>query len=88
MKTKKIKFTPKNLIKNIKKLGAWSVYGLASEALQYYFPDEYDEHDFCESKREVELLESLGCNYWQDVVIKYQKEIGYKSFCDGYVNEY
>ena len=36
-------FTPENLLENLHKLGPWSAYGLASVALQHYFPDEYDE---------------------------------------------
>lgn len=73
-----LQITPENLIENIEKIGAWSIYGLATEALQYYFPREYDENDCCDTQREVQLLQELGFNCWQDVVIKYQKEVGYK----------
>ena len=80
MKTNdKFKFTPKNLIKNLDKLGAWSSYGLASSALQHYFPKEYSEDKYTSTQREVKLLEKLGCNYWQDVIIKYHTEVGYKA---------
>lgn len=84
-------FTPKNLIKNLNKLGAWSAYGLASIALEYYFPKEYNKKVIPSVQREVKLLESLGCNYWSDVIIKYQKEIGYKAnelSNNNYVNKY
>jgi len=73
-------FTPQNLIENISKLGAWSAYGLAIEALQYYFPNEYDFHGDCKggTQIEAELLTELNLNSWQDVIIKYQNEVGYK----------
>lgn len=83
-------FTPENLLDNLDKLGAWSAYGLASEALKYYFPEEYDENGDCDTIREAELSEKLGCKYWQDVIIKYQNEVGYKApngFDPKYVNE-
>ena len=72
--------TPKNLIENLNKIGPWSAYGLAIEALQHYFPNEYDENGDCilGSKREIELLEDIDCNSWQDAIIKYQKEVGFK----------
>ncbi len=89
--SEKFVFTPENLIENISKLGAWSSYGLASSALRHYFPNEYDENENCDTKREVELLYQLGLNSWQDVIIKYQTEVGYDA-PDGFnteaVNEY
>ena len=73
-------FTPENLLNNLYRLGAWSSYGLACEALKYYFPDYKDKAEKHEQdiKLEVELLESLGCFDWQGLIIKYHKEIGYK----------
>jgi hypothetical protein len=73
-------FTKENLIENISKVGVWSAYGLAQEALRYYFPDEYEEDGECLGgvQRELELLEKLGCNSWQEVIIKYHREVGYK----------
>lgn len=88
----KLKFSPKNLLENISKLGTWSAYGLASEALQHYFPEEYDEDGYCSVSREVELMNQLGLNNWSEVIIKFHSEIGYK--CEGEffnekaVNEY
>jgi hypothetical protein len=70
-------FTHENLLANIDKLGAWSAYGLASEALRHYFPDEYDEDGNCDTMREVELMAKMGFSKWQDAIIKYQKEVGY-----------
>lgn len=88
-------FTPDNIIENIKRVGPWSAYGLASSALQYYFPDEYDEDGNCigEVQREIDLCRSLGCTYWQDVIIKFEKEIGYNvtnpnGFHSEAINEY
>jgi len=84
-------FTPQNLIANIDKLGAWSAYGLASYALKHYFPDEYDEDGYCEVNTEVALLEKLSCTSWIDVIIKYEKEVGYgdvESFNPGAVNSF
>ena len=84
-------FTTENLLANLDKLGAWSAYGLASEALQYYFPDSYDENGDCDTMREAELLTELGCKYWQDAIIKYHNEVGYiapNGFNPMCVNEY
>ena len=78
--SKKFVFTTKNLIRNIDKLGAWSAYGLAADALHYYFPKEYrmgrNVNDMI--IREGELCVKLGCDTWQDVIVKYHKEVGYK----------
>ncbi len=79
-------FTPENLIENLDKLGAWSSYGLASIALQHYFPDEY-EPESPSTSREAELLEKLGFEFWGDVVVKYHNEVGYKILHPDYVNE-
>jgi len=87
----KQKITSENLIENLQNIGPWSTYGLASIALQHYFPKEYDYNGFCETKREVELANKLGCQYWEDVIKKYQKEVGYNApdgFNEDYVNEY
>ena len=84
-------FTPENLLSNLDKIGAWSSYGLASYALQHYFPEEYSEDGYTSTEREVELLHKLGCNYWQDAIKKYHKEVGYttNNLCDtDYVNAY
>jgi len=84
-------FTPENLLDNLDKLGAWSSYGLASEALQYYFPDAYDEDGYCDTLEEVKLLNKLGCKYWQDAIVKYHTEVGYVSpngFNPDAVNEF
>lgn len=87
-------FTTENLIVNIEKLGPWSSWGLASEALQHYFPNQYDNDGNCigDVQREAELCQQLGCTYWHDVVVKYHKEVGYKAhegiFPKDCVNEY
>jgi len=52
-KSKRFKFTPKNLLKNLNKLGPWSSYALAVDALMHYFPDEYDEDGHCELDRDI-----------------------------------
>lgn len=86
-----LNITPENLIENIEKIGPWSIYGLATYALQHYFPNEYDEDDSCDTQREVQLLYELGFDCWQDVVIKYQKEVGYNApygFNPDAVNEF
>lgn len=72
-------FTPENLLENIGELGAWSAYGLAVEALMHYFPDEYNEDGYCigDVYHEIELADKLGCMYWEDVIVKYHKEVGY-----------
>lgn len=91
MKEETFVFTPDNLLDNLEKLGAWSSYGLASSALKHYFPEEYDEDGYCDTLKECELLGRLGCNTWQDVIAKYQNEVGYDA-PDGFnplaVNQY
>lgn len=84
-------FTPENLLDNLEKLGPWSAYGLAREALQHYFPLAYDEYGHCDTLKEVKLLDKLGCQYWQDAIIKYHNEVGYvapSGFDPKLVNEY
>lgn len=86
-----IQFTPKNLIENLPHLGPWSSYGLASSAIQHYFPEIYDEEGYCDVEKEVEKLKELGFIWWHDVVEKYHKEIGYtleELSNKNYVNEY
>jgi len=84
-------FTPENLLENLHKLGPWSAYGLASVALQHYFPHEYDEDGSCEVAREAELLQQLGCTNWDEAIVKYHKEVGYvapNGFDPDFVNQY
>lgn len=73
-----IVFTTDNLIENIKYLGTWSAYGLATEALQHYYPESYDNDGYCSTEKEIELLKRLNCKSWHDIVVKYHKEVGYK----------
>ncbi len=76
-------FTPENLLENIHKVGGWSIYGLASEALEHYFPDEYKDGT-CDSLTESKLLRSMGFSTWDEVVTKYHEEVGYQA--DGAFN--
>ncbi len=71
-------FTPDNLIDNLYKLGGWSTYGLASCALEYYFPKK-NKNEYRSTVQEIKILEKMGLKYWQDVIIKYHKEVGYKA---------
>ena len=75
-----MKITTDNLIENLPNIGAWSSYSLATEALQFYFPTEYDENGDCKggTRAEVELCEEIDCDNWQEVIIKYHNEIGYE----------
>lgn len=84
-------FTPENLLDNLEKLGPWSCYGLASEALKHYFPNSYNEDGYCETAEEAKLMGKIGCQYWEDVIVKYHKEVGYvapNGFDPLFVNEY
>lgn len=85
-----MKYTPENIIQNLENIGPWSSYYLAEVALKHYFPDEFDEDEIWEASRMVELADELGCPYWQDLIIKYHEEVGYKSsdLCPEYVNEH
>ena len=79
--------TPKNLIKNIDRIGGWSLYSLAEIAIQHYYPKEWEEKvDEWESN--TPQIMSFLCNDWKGIVIKYQKEIGYKKFSKDYVNKF
>lgn len=40
--------------------------------------NEFDENDYCQTRREVELMRELGCKNWSEVVVKYHTEVGYK----------
>jgi hypothetical protein len=81
-------FTKHNLLNNLEKIGGWSSYGLAIEALQYYFPHEYDEIEGCDIDRELYLMNLLNCGTWQEIIIKYHIEVGFENFNPEYVNEY
>lgn len=85
-------FTTKNLIKNIKKLGAWSAYGLAEEALEYYHPSLKRLTGIDLLNKQIYFLHKDGLSTWQDVIVKYHKEVGYKPlngiFKKESVNEY
>jgi hypothetical protein len=70
--------TTENLIENLPKLGGWSLFSLAESAIQHYFPSEFDENDYCETRRVVELMRKLGCITWIQVIEKYHTEVGYK----------
>ena len=70
--------TTQNLIENLPKLGNWSIFSLAEQALRHYFPSEFDENDYCETSRVVELMHELGCKTWNEVIEKYHTEVGYK----------
>lgn len=70
--------TTENLIENLPKLGGWSLFGLAEEALRHYFPEEFDEEEGCEIDRIIELMYELNCDNWAQVVEKYHTEVGYK----------
>jgi hypothetical protein len=85
-------FTKDNLLDNLQLLGAWSAFALAEEALEYYFPNEFDEEGGCPSSRSAELLKEVGCPYWEDVIRKFHTEVGYNPpngvFSSDYVNRY
>ena len=85
-----MKYTPENVIQNLENIGPWSSYYLAEVALKHYFPDEIFDGLNWDSSRMVELADEIGCRYWQDVIIKYHEEVGYKSsdFSTEYVNEH
>ena len=69
--------TTENLIENLPKLGNWSIFSLAEQALRHYFPSEF-ECDYYEVSKIVELKKRLGCTTWIEVIEKYHTEIGYK----------
>lgn len=86
-------FTPENLLDNIDRLGPWSLYALAETALEYYHPSlkRYAHDPLKLLERQMHFMEKDGMKYWSDVIIKFQKEVGYYA-PDGFnrsaVNEY
>lgn len=80
--------TIENLVEKIDEIGPWTAYGLAKEALRYYFPEKYNDEEEEDSTKEMELMSKLGCKYLQDIIVKYHKEIGYKGFFNNQINEY
>lgn len=84
---KKHVFTRENLLESLDKLGPWSTYFLAVQSLQHYFPDcDFEENSV---EQDVQKLRELGCDTWQDAIIKYHTEIGYKGpLVTTFVNEY
>lgn len=89
----KRQYTPQELIDELPNIGPWSAYYLAEIALIHYFPEikPKSEHDYIDVMILVEKLHELGCNYWHDVIKKYQEEVGYSPkggvFCSSLVNE-
>lgn len=83
-------FTPENLLENLKKLGPWSSFYLAEKSIEYYHP-ECKEMDMV---KKIDYMASLKCKgkkntNWHDWIVRYQKEVGYKSrFSPKYVNAY
>lgn len=88
---KGFQFTPKNIIKNIDKIGPWSAYGLAVEAIEHYHPSVKRIKDFQKKlEKQVYFSHKRGFS-WHDWIIKYQKEVGYyapKGFNKSAVNEF
>lgn len=89
MKTTGFQFTPDNLLDNIDKLGPWSSFSLAEEAILHYFPN------IKRIKSTVEQINAMSklCHefemYWSDWIIMYQNDVGYKGkFNTGAVNEF
>ena len=88
---KQFVFTPENLIKNIKKIGPWSAFGLAEEAMFHYFPHIKRMRDTAKQIGEMARISSLFEMDWGDWIVKYQKEVGYDApngFGREYVNEF
>lgn len=81
-----MRFKPANIIKNIHKIGAWSAYGLAEEAIEHYHPSiKRFKNDVTKLlERQVHFSQKRGFT-WHDWIVKYQKEVGYK--IKGYWNK-
>ena len=88
---KQFVFTPENLIKNIKKIGPWSAFGLAEEAMFHYFPHIKRMRDTAKQITEMARVSVVVGMCWEDWIVKYQKEVGYDApggFSIEYVNEF
>lgn len=85
-------FTSENIIDNIEKIGPWSLYGLAEEAIHHYKPwIKYVQDPNKKITYQINAMVKMGCNTWGEMVIKYQKEVGYgdaREFNPDYINEY
>jgi hypothetical protein len=80
-------FTPDNLIDNLDRLGPWSTFALAEEAMLHYFPSL----EFKDMVERISRMAAICCKYemcWQDMVLLYHLDKGYKNFNPDYVNEH
>ncbi len=76
-----------NIIENIDKIGAWSLYGLAETAINHFYPEYKKLYSEDRPAESASIMAKL-CDDWHGIVVKYQKEVGYKKFRKGYVNEF
>lgn len=78
-------FTPENLLDNLEKLGPWSAYGLAEEAIHHYHPEISEIED---TLKRIQAQAAVSPGGWHDWIVKYHKEVGYEGpFNPGAVNE-
>lgn len=88
---KTFKFTPKNLLDNIDRLGPWSCFALAEHAILHYFPRMKKIKGTAEQICKMAELSTKYEMCWQDWIILYQLDIGYDApngFNSDYVNEH
>lgn len=74
------KVTPSNLIELLPRIGAWSTYCLAEEALLHYFPSLYMKNLLGQAVMPDECVSALidmGLDSWQELIVKFHKEVGY-----------
>jgi hypothetical protein len=86
---KEFKFTPENLFDNLDRLGGWSMYALAEEAMFHYFPNlKRIKSPGKQIQRMCEISNEYGMDWWIDWIILYHLDVGYKNFNSDYVNGY
>jgi hypothetical protein len=84
-----MKITAENLFENMDRLGPWSLYTLAEEAMFYYFPYLKRIKDPAKQiGRMCEISNEYGIVTWMDWIILYHIDVGYKHFNDDYVNAF
>lgn len=75
---KTINITPENLASKVDDLGGWSSWHLAEKALKHYHPEKYGKYNTAgDPVKDAQILESMGFEYWKDVILKYHQEVGY-----------
>jgi hypothetical protein len=91
MEKENFQFAPDNLLDNLNRLGPWSQFALAEEAIYYYYPRI---KRMTNTIKQIQAMADLCLEYdmyWVDWIITFQMDKGYKrnaGFSRDYINEW